>query len=471
MKKQHAERVRIMSQAAAALGLPRAAALLLEESGVGETEPPQSLQLRAAVLAGDWSAARAALAALFDASTAASSASAQPCRCNPRCSSRGSACTSRLRVALNAISLQSYLELLEASRTSEALVVLRKDIAPAYTSSMADHNYLHELSSLMMCLSQEDLHRKACWDGANGKSRSLLLAKIQKTLALETMMPENRLDALLDQALRYQAHQCLYHNIRNDEISLVHDHECDRSLFPTETVHVLELHTDEVWFVAFSPDSKYLASASKDMSVIIWDTEQNFRAVQVLHGHTAHISVVAWSPDSTCVISGSNDWSIKLWNVTTGACISTYSLHEDSITALAFLPPTAASLLGTPAACVGQATSATHFVSASLDKNVFLWRIEDGRVEHRWNGVRVIDFGVHGNRSTDANECNSGADGEFLGIGTHALKEKGGERRPSSAQDLGQIEDREIDAGEIRLVTISDRRIRVYDVVSKDEIK
>ncbi|KAJ3377268.1 hypothetical protein HDU84_008836, partial [Entophlyctis sp. JEL0112] len=146
MKKQHAERVRIMSQAAAALGLPRAAALLLEESGVGETEPPQSLQLRAAVLAGDWSAARAALAALFDASTAASSASAQPCRCNPRCSSRGSACTSRLRVALNAISLQSYLELLEASRTSEALVVLRKDIAPAYTSSMADHNYLHELS-------------------------------------------------------------------------------------------------------------------------------------------------------------------------------------------------------------------------------------------------------------------------------------------------------------------------------------
>lgn len=34
---------------------------------------------------------------------------------------------------------------------------------------------------------------------------------------------------------------------------------------------ILEEHTDEVWFLQFSHDGKYLASSSKDQSAIIWE--------------------------------------------------------------------------------------------------------------------------------------------------------------------------------------------------------
>jgi WD40 repeat protein len=33
---------------------------------------------------------------------------------------------------------------------------------------------------------------------------------------------------------------------------------------------ILQVHTDEVWFLQFSHDGKYLASSSKDQSAIIW---------------------------------------------------------------------------------------------------------------------------------------------------------------------------------------------------------
>lgn len=34
---------------------------------------------------------------------------------------------------------------------------------------------------------------------------------------------------------------------------------------------ILEAHNDEVWFLQFSHNGKYLASSSKDCSAIIWE--------------------------------------------------------------------------------------------------------------------------------------------------------------------------------------------------------
>ncbi|KAI9346300.1 WD40-repeat-containing domain protein [Obelidium mucronatum] len=256
-----------------------------------------------------------------------------------------------------------------------------------------------------MCTSVEDLKRKADWDGALGQSRSRLLAKLQKTMQIDSdsaIIPEHRLESIFSQAIEYQQQHCLYHNVPNSNISLLSDHSCDRSSFPTKTQYILDGHSDEVWFVAFSANGKFLASASKDRTCIIWDTE-SYKPIHVLRGHSDHVSVVAWSPDSLFILTGSNDNSIKLWDVHTGANVRTFSLHSETITSLAFLPTIPAS----------------SFVSSSVDKNVFLWSVE-GHVLHKWNGVRVTDLNVT-------------ADGS-------------------------------------RMVTISDKRIRVFDLATKDEI-
>ena len=46
-----------------------------------------------------------------------------------------------------------------------------------------------------------------------------------------------------------------------------------RSHFPSETVHTLKAHSDEVWFVQFSHDGSHLASGCKDGNIIIWKIE------------------------------------------------------------------------------------------------------------------------------------------------------------------------------------------------------
>lgn len=86
------------------------------------------------------------------------------------------------------------------------------------------------------------------------------------------MIPQRRMSALLDQALTYQRHNCLYHNSSSDatSLSLLSDHQCGKSGFPNVTTTVLEVHTNEVWCLEWSHDGRFLASGGRDTAVIIW---------------------------------------------------------------------------------------------------------------------------------------------------------------------------------------------------------
>lgn len=86
------------------------------------------------------------------------------------------------------------------------------------------------------------------------------------------MIPPRRFVTLLDQARLHQISQCIYHNapVTPQHFSLYADHTCDTDLFPRITTTILQVHTDEVWSLEWSHSGTFLASASKDRSVIIW---------------------------------------------------------------------------------------------------------------------------------------------------------------------------------------------------------
>lgn len=66
-----------------------------------------------------------------------------------------------------------------------------------------------------------------------------------------------------------------------------------------------------VSFLLRNPECRYLASASKDGSIRIWDTQMG-RCDKILTGHTQSVTCVKWGGDGL-LYSSSQDRTIKVW--------------------------------------------------------------------------------------------------------------------------------------------------------------
>jgi WD40 repeat protein len=91
-------------------------------------------------------------------------------------------------------------------------------------------------------------------------------------------------------------------------------------------------HGNSVLAVAWSPDGKYIASASADNTVQVWSALTGGSPFVTYRGHQDAVNAVAWSPDGKRVVSASNDGTVQIWDAQSGSKIYTYQGHSTDTT-------------------------------------------------------------------------------------------------------------------------------------------
>ena len=146
---------------------------------------------------------------------------------------------------------------------------------------------------------------------------------------------------------------------------------------PIEYTHYYYSNVFHLSVVAFSPDSKTLASASEDGTIKLWD--HNGTLLSTIESHDDVVRSVTFSPDSKTLASASEDGTIKLWD-RNGNLLNTLKVNSDTVINVSFSPN-------------GNTLASTSFESISFDSNV---QIFGGIAVHKlWdrNGTLLTTFG------------------------------------------------------------------------------
>ncbi|KAI3457676.1 hypothetical protein Pfo_014339 [Paulownia fortunei] len=344
------ELVRIIAEALYSLGYSKTGALLEEESGIPLHSPVVDLFMHQ-ILEGQWDESVSMLHEL------------------------GLIDETIIKLASFVILEQKFFELLDGEKIMDALKTLRTEITPLCIND----ERVRELSSFIVSPSQNLL------DGTSGKesrlkSRKKLLEELHKLLPPTVMIPEKRLVHLFEQALVLQKDACRFHNSSVGKMSLLTDHQCGRDQIPSQTLQILQEHGDEVWFLQFSHNGKYLASSSGDCLVIVWEVtvDGHVSLKHRLSGHQKPVSYISWSHDDDQLLTCGVEEGIRRWDIASGECLHIYEKSGVGLVSCAWAP------------------DGKSIFSGVTDRSISMWDLEGKELEC-WKGqrtVRIADLGI-----------------------------------------------------------------------------
>lgn len=187
-------------------------------------------------------------------------------------------------------------------------------------------NLLREMTTILTSPFDSN-QRNTMWHGSLARSRETLIEEISDYINPNDLVPKGRLLTLLKQAITYQQTQEAFSAVaENEELATIENGEqstsfkqCNKkfnllqdNISTFQQIKFVEEKTliqnvDEIWYLQFSPDGKYLASASADSltdrKIMIYDVENDFQVYKVLAGNDQCVLYLSFSPDSRYVVS------------------------------------------------------------------------------------------------------------------------------------------------------------------------
>ncbi|MBZ0291110.1 MAG: protein kinase [Anaerolineae bacterium] len=126
-------------------------------------------------------------------------------------------------------------------------------------------------------------------------------------------------------------------------------------------VSFLHGHSDAVRTVEFDPQGGKLASAGRDNSIILWDTDTHQAIGVPLVGHDDWINSLAFSPNGQILASAGEDSTIRLWDTQTGDSIGQpFTGHDGAVWSVHFID------------------NGQRLASAGEDSTIRLWDVQTG---------------------------------------------------------------------------------------------
>eukprot|EP01062_Namystynia_karyoxenos_P023812 TRINITY_DN1922_c0_g1_i2.p1 TRINITY_DN1922_c0_g1~~TRINITY_DN1922_c0_g1_i2.p1 ORF type:complete len:497 (+),score=150.87 TRINITY_DN1922_c0_g1_i2:134-1624(+) len=125
-------------------------------------------------------------------------------------------------------------------------------------------------------------------------------------------------------------------------------------------------HEDTIISACFSVDAKYLATTSRDNTLILWDVTTGKQILTFEHEKV--VICCGFSKDSKYLVSGCQDKVCRVWETKKGRELISFMEHEGIIISVSFSPD-------------GQTV-----VSASADKSLRVWKTSDASCQHVLRG-------------------------------------------------------------------------------------
>ena len=94
----------------------------------------------------------------------------------------------------------------------------------------------------------------------------------------------------------------------------------DKNKVRIKPIKTFEIHTDKVNDVVFSPNDKYILSASSDKTVRLLDIHTG-NQVRFFDLHKKEVTSIAFSPEGKEAVSCSSDSTIIVWNTASDCTI------------------------------------------------------------------------------------------------------------------------------------------------------